>query len=111
MAHTLKPVPHGQHASAYAAALKDQSPESTMEELLGPEPELTFDVTTADLSHYSERALEGRRAHYDREYLFERDPKLRAAFKVEIERTDAELRRRFMYRTAEARRVFDMGSV
>jgi len=79
---------------------------ATVEDLLGPEPELTFTVVHADLSKYADRQLEGRLAHYEREYLFERDARLRNDFKIEVDKTKAEIRRRQLMRFEEAERAF-----
>lgn len=74
-----------------------------------PSPDiLPIEVTQAYLPQYDEDQLEGRLTHYEREALFERDTDTRAALKIEVERTESELRRRRMYRRAEADRVFKL---
>jgi hypothetical protein len=79
---------------------KDTVADQTATELL------TEDVTQADLTKYADHQLEGRRAYYEREALFERDYPTREALKGELHRTNLELDRRRAMRMAEAERVF-----
>jgi hypothetical protein len=69
---------------------------------------LTRDVSQADLSKYPDHELDGRLVYYEREHLFERDARLRAAFRKEIDRTRIEINRRKMYAREEAERVFKL---
>jgi hypothetical protein len=69
---------------------------------------LTDDVTQSDLAKYPLHQLEARLIQYERDYTFERNPKLRAEFKGEVDRTRVEINRRKMYATREAERVFEL---
>lgn len=64
------------------------------------------EVRQANLNLYSDAALTGRLAHYEREALLERDVQLSRAWKQETQRTRIEINRRKMYRQREADRVF-----
>jgi hypothetical protein len=101
-----KPAAPGGQRAEVAKRIANRPGEATLEELTGPEPELTFTVVHADLTKYTDKALEGRLAYYEREHLFERDPSLRADLKIEVEKTRAEIRRRQLMRFAEAERAF-----
>lgn len=67
---------------------------------------LPEEVTQAYLAIYTDDQLEGRRDHYEREALFERDPETRDALKGEVERTEGELSRRKNFLREEANRAF-----
>ena len=66
----------------------------------------TEEVTESDLSNYHQKQLEARLNYYEREYLFERNPQIRAECKREVDRTRTELNRRKFAARAEAEQVF-----
>ena len=67
---------------------------------------LPHEVRTNDLSKMSEPQLEGRLRFYEREAIFERDDKIRAENRAEMQRTKSALDIRKGYRLREANRVF-----
>lgn len=66
----------------------------------------TEEVTEADLSNYHTKQLEARLNYYEREYIFERNPQIRAECKREVDRTRNELARRKAVTRAEAEQMF-----
>ena len=64
------------------------------------------EVTKAPLEIYSDAALQGRLAHYEREALLERDAAKRGVWKAEAGRTRNEINRRRLLKQAEAEKVF-----
>lgn len=69
---------------------------------------LTTDVTQSDLTKMNDANLAGRLAYYERSYTFERNGRIQAEYRNEVERTRIEINRRKMYATAEADRVFEL---
>lgn len=67
---------------------------------------LLAEVKHSDLTKYTDAALAGRFADYDRRYTFERDVDIRAEYKQEAERTAGEISRRRAYARRAADRVF-----
>ena len=67
---------------------------------------LPNDVVRYDLSKTSTHQLEGRLNYYEREALFERNPRTRRECQHEIERTRKELERRKLAIRAEAEQIF-----
>lgn len=77
----------------------------------GEEPErdtLPDEVRTTHLVKYSQKALEGRLAHYERLYAFEWNGRFAAEYRNEVERTRTEINLRKMYLRKEADRVFEL---
>jgi|SRR5262245_37042977 len=68
---------------------------------------LPHEVRCSDLKHMSIEQLEGRLAYYTREATFERDKKIRAENRTEMERTQQALDIRKAYLRKEAERVFE----
>lgn len=63
-------------------------------DILQGEPFLPSEVRTAQLEKYPQHQLESRLTYYEREYTFERSPKIRLENKRELLRTRLELKRR-----------------
>lgn len=63
---------------------------------------LLEEVRGAKLDRYEDKQLEGRYAEYLKLYTFENNPKLRAEYKAEKDRTEAEINRRKIARRNEA---------
>ena len=69
-------------------------------------PSLPDEVIFANLGTYTDAALDGRVAHFEREALFERDKTTRIACRAEAERTKDEIDRRRLERAAGAAALF-----
>jgi hypothetical protein len=68
---------------------------------------IPLEVTHAHLARYSDAALAGRLAHYQREAIFERDSALRFAWASQVEETKNEIERRRLVAASEADKVFN----
>lgn len=64
------------------------------------------EVTHAQLDRYTDEALEGRLAYYEREALLERKADLRAAWQLEARMTRNEIAQRRAERSASAEALF-----
>lgn len=69
---------------------------------------LSDEVRTSHLAKYSQKALEGRLAHYERLYTFEWNGRFAAEYRNEVARTRTEINLRKMYARKEADRVFEL---
>lgn len=99
--------PQTHQTTTFPDTREDQTAfEAMVAELLKGEPFLPEEVRCADLAKYPEHQLEGRLAFYEREAVFEPNPKIRVESKKEVLRTKIELNRRKMYQRKEADRVF-----
>lgn len=76
--------------------------DALIDKVTSREAYLPEEVRNAKLDRYDDKQLEGRYNDYLRHFTFETNPRLRAEYKAEKDRTEAELNRRKHQRRTEA---------
>jgi|GEM_PF-4839366 len=76
--------------------------DALIDKITARESYLPEEVRGAKLDRYEDKQLEGRYTDYLRLFTFETNPRLRAEYKTEKDRTEAELKRRKYVRRNEA---------